>query len=336
MVLAVNESWRRFARENDAGESNTVMPGVNYLNVVNRATLAGDESAWEALDGISRVLRGETERIELEYPCNSPDENRRFLMIVTLLKGGSAVVLAHENITKRTLAEEELRRSHEHLRALAGRLQSVREEQSAHIAREIHNVLGLQLTAIKLDLAWMKRRVSSIKDPALRSALTDKLQSTTGLVDTTIQTVQKVATELRPGLLDKLGLAVALEHEAREFARRAGLQCALELDAGPIALGKRKAIDVFRVCQEMMTNIARHAHASRFLLRLSREGDNLILEVRDDDSGIEQQEIEGAGSLRLLGIKERAQLLGGSLEISGAPGKGGTRAVLSIPLQPAS
>lgn len=235
------------------------------------------------------------------------------------------------DVTERKVSEEKLRKSHEQLRALAARLQSVREEQSAHIAREIHDVLGQQLTALKLDLAWMKRRFAAIEEPGLRGALTQKLAATTALADATIHTVQKVATELRPGLLDKLGLASALEHEAREFARRAGLKCSLKLDQEPSGLEKKKAIDIFRVFQELLTNIARHAKAKSFAVRLAQMGAELILEVSDDGRGIEPEEMERSESLGLLGMRERAQLLNGRLVITGAPGRG-TRAVLSISL----
>lgn len=242
------------------------------------------------------------------------------------------VIVTIVNVTERKEAEESLRRSHEQMRALAARLQSVREEQSAHIAREIHDVLGQQLTAMKLDLAWMKRRVAAIADPQVRDALADKLGVTTGLVDTTIHTVQKVATELRPGLLDKLGLAAALEHEVREFAQRTGLDCEFDLLHEPLVLTKDQEIGLFRVGQEMLTNVARHAHARKVHVSLAHEPGRLTLEVRDDGRGIEESQLNGARSLGLLGMKERAQLLGGTLAVTGAVGAG-TRARLIIPTE---
>ena len=238
------------------------------------------------------------------------------------------------DVTERKQAEQELRRSHEQLRALTARLQLVREEQSAHIAREIHDVLGQQLTALKLDLMWLKRRVGTITDPTLQTSLTNKLTASAGLVDTTIQTVQKVATELRPGLLDKLGLAAALEHEARDFAERSGLRCELEIDKEPVHLEQNRAIDIFRVCQEMLTNVARHAQASHVKVKLVRDQGQLVLEVSDNGRGITGQQVGATKSLGLLGMTERAQILGGRLDILGSPGQG-TRAVLTVPLPPA-
>ncbi|HVU24582.1 MAG TPA: PAS domain S-box protein [Opitutus sp.] len=249
--------------------------------------------------------------------------------------GGIAGVIATvTDVTERHRAEEMLRSSHEQLRALTGRLQSIREEQSARIAREIHDVLGQQLTALKLDLAWLKRRCAAV-NPAEGEPIRDKITGTMELVDATIGTVQKVATELRPGLLDKLGLGAALEHEAREFAGRAGLRCATEIGDVPAQFEAKRAIEVFRICQELLTNVARHARASGFALRMGGRDGELVLTVADDGCGITTQQISGARSLGVLGMRERAALLGGTLDFAGVPGKG-TTATLKIPLQSAA
>ncbi len=237
------------------------------------------------------------------------------------------------DITERKEAEQLLAESHEHLRSLAARLQTVREEQSAHIAREIHDVLGQQLTGLKLDLAWLKRRAAAVSEGALAKALTDKLLATSQLVDGTIETVQKIASHLRPGLLDKLGLAAALEHEARDFAERAGLRCACELSAEALDLDDSAATGVFRIFQETLTNVARHAQASEVRVRLSRDAADLVLEVRDNGRGIAEGQAAGAKSLGLLGMSERARLLGGRLDIKGVPGAG-TTVTLTLPAPP--
>ena len=291
------------------------------------------------LAAIQRALAGETVAVPNTMRIKTAGKRIRWVRArVSALRTAQGeivgVIVTIIDLTESKLAEEGLRRSHEQMRALAARLQSVREEQSAQIAREIHDVLGQQLTALKLDLAWLKRRLAAGPDSDGCAALLDKLGAATGLVDTTILTVQKIATELRPGLLDKLGLAAALEHEARDFARRAGLKCAVELEAGLVASEKKQAIEVFRVAQEMMTNIARHAKAKRFAIRLSRAGDQAVLAVSDDGRGIKPRELDGAKSLGVLGMRERAELLGGTLELRGAPGAG-TTAVLTFPIQPA-
>lgn len=240
------------------------------------------------------------------------------------------VIVTISDVTERKRAEEELRESHTRLRALATRLREVREEQSAHIAREIHDVLGQQLTALKLDLAWLKRRVGACEDAALRGVLSEKIVASSQLVDLTIQSVQRVATELRPGLLEKLGLPAALAHEAREFAGRTGLTPQVDLGGDTVELDLPRAIEVFRVCQEILTNIARHAHATAFAITLRSDARGLTLEVSDNGRGIAGKDLEGARSLGVLGMRERAGLLGGTLDISGAAGQG-TRVRLTIP-----
>lgn len=293
-----------------------------------------------ALAALRQALAGETTSLPDSVRIRAKDDRTCWVHArLAPLRNATGeiigVIVAVIDITERKVAEQSLRRSHEQLRALAARLQLVREEQSAHIAREIHDVLGQQLTALKLDLAWLKRRVAGVTDIEIREALTKKIHTTTGLVDTTIHTVQKIATELRPGLLDKLGLAAALDHEVREFAERAGLGCTRDIAAEPLDLDPKRSIEVFRIAQELMTNIARHAQATAFSVRLARAPHGLTLEVRDNGRGITAKEIEDADALGLLGMKERAQLIGGCLDLSGEPGKG-TTAILTLHKQPVS
>ena len=144
----------------------------------------------------------------------------------------------------------------------------MREEQSTHIAREIHDVLGQQLTALKLELTSLKRRSSGITDEALKDSFTDTLSATTQLVDATIQSVQKIATDLRPATLDQLGLAAALEREGRDFARRSGLRFDCDMTSEPIFVNEKTAIGIFRIVQEALTNVARHALATKVRIGL--------------------------------------------------------------------
>jgi PAS domain S-box-containing protein len=236
------------------------------------------------------------------------------------------------DVTERKRSEESLQASHAQLRALAARLQTVREEQSLHIAREIHDVLGQQLTAVRMELAALRRRAAGIADHDLQEKFRGRLGATSELVDATIETVQRIATELRPALLDKLGLAAAIESEARDLAERAGMALECDLSEELPELDSAACISVFRIVQEAFTNIARHAHASAFSVKLERKPEGgVVVEVADNGRGFSGSGTD-AGSLGMLGMQERARLFGGSLAVTSAPGRG-TTVALTIPLR---
>ena len=223
----------------------------------------------------------------------------------------------YHDITRRKRAEEELQRSFRQLRELAARLKSVREEERARVAREIHDELGQALTAIKIDLASLMRALRADQEKELENA-----DAILGLVDQTILSVRRIATELRPGILDDLGLVAAVEWAAEEFEARTGTSCRLDLPDGDIVIDPERATAIFRIFQETLTNVTRHAEATQVEVRLSREDGNIVLEVRDNGRGIDPEQLSTGGSLGILGMRERALLLGGELTISGAPGKG--------------
>ena len=215
--------------------------------------------------------------------------------------------------------QQERQRSFDQLRALAARLQSVREEERKRVAREIHDQLGQALTAIKLDLSSLVRGL-----PGVHSPLLEKGTPLLRLVDETIESVRRISTELRPGMLDDLGLAATVEWAAEEFASRTGTKCLLDLATEQIAVDSETATAVFRIFQETLTNVARHAKASEVKVRLAEENGDLTLEVHDDGRGIGEDELARTNSLGILGMRERALLLGGTLTITGEPDKGTT------------
>jgi signal transduction histidine kinase len=226
------------------------------------------------------------------------------------------------DVTASKRAEQELQHSFDQLRALAGRLQSVREEERTRVAREIHDELGQALTAIKIDLAALIRDL-----PGDSGAQRQRSQSILKLLDEAIQSVRKIATELRPGILDDLGLVAAVEWAAEEFQARTGTKCELSLPGMDIALDQERATALFRILQETLTNIARHAKATRVDVRLAQENGDLILEVHDNGQGIGEEQLSTGSSLGILGMRERALLLGGELTISGDPTSGTTVSV---------
>jgi signal transduction histidine kinase len=221
---------------------------------------------------------------------------------------------------------ERLRVSEESLRALAAKQQTVREEERARIAREIHDQLGQALTGLKMDLTWLNARLPGQKTVA------EKVKSMFKLIDDTIQSVRKIATLLRPEVLDQLGLAAAVGWQARDFQMRTGIRCKVSLPAEPVAAGPELSTAAFRIFQELLTNVARHAQATRVEVSLGAEAGRLVLEVRDNGKGISEVEMTGAKSLGLLGMRERAMAFGGTVEFAGAGGKG-TRVTVVLPLE---
>ena len=213
------------------------------------------------------------------------------------------------------------------LQALAANLELAREEERTQIARELHDQLGQALTAMKYDLAWLTDRLVQ-KD----ATLAQKAKTVTAQMDTMIKTVRRISTELRPGMLDDLGLAASIEWQARDFEKRTGIVCTVSVPAEDLPLERAQSIALFRIFQEALTNVARHANAQSIDVKLFAIPDALTLQVHDDGRGIQKQEIAGLHSLGLLGMRERTKRLGGTFDIHGIPGDG-TIVTVSIPVQ---
>ncbi len=231
------------------------------------------------------------------------------------------------DVTDRHQAAEQVRASRQQLRALAARLQQVREEERTGIAREIHDELGQALTGLKMDIAWMKDRLPL--DHEARSQCASIIQR----IDGTMSAVRRIATELRPSVLDQLGLAAALEWQGQEFGARTGIEVILDLCADECTPPEYLASSVFRIFQESLTNVARHARATRVIIRLIQTVDWLTLEVSDDGIGIPAERLEGTASLGIVGMRERALACGGDFSITGQPNQG-TTVLLTVPLMP--
>lgn len=229
--------------------------------------------------------------------------------------------------TERRVAEERLQRLSEDLRALSDRLRLVREDERARMARRVHDDVGQSLTALRLDVAWLERRLARPGQPAELEA---KLRSMSGLIDTTLDTVQRIATELRPGVLDELGLEAAVEWYLREFEERSGIACKLRSDLEKQPTEPACETAAFRILQEALTNVARHAVATRVRIHLVSSDEGLRLEIRDNGRGIPADRIVSSDSLGLVGMRERARALGGEVAISAAAGRG-TTVTVTIP-----
>jgi len=227
------------------------------------------------------------------------------------------------DITDQKNAERDLKNSRDQLRNLASHLQSIREEERLIMAREIHDELGQVLTALKMDLIWMQKRLNTDQTDQLK-----KVQSMSDLIDMTVMTVRRISTELRPGLIDDLGLPAAIEWYCGEFQNRTGIKCDLDLDEKEHILKQDRSIAVFRIFQESLTNVARHSKATKVHARLQFDDNTLKMEIRDNGIGITEDQINSPKSLGLIGLKERVNPWGGEVIISGVHSKGTTVKVL--------
>ena len=243
----------------------------------------------------------------------------------------SGALLMIADITGRKEMEEQLMISREQLRRLTYHLQSIREEERTWISREIHDELGQALTGLKMDLSWIERKLSRTGEEQPFHLLLERIGSMSGLVDSTIQSVRKIATELRPGVLDALGLTAAIEWQASEFRSRTGIEVNLSPLSEKSGLDRERSTAVFRIFQEILTNVARHSLASEVEVHIEEKSGRLSLEVKDNGRGITEDQVIDSRSLGLLGMRERALLLGGEFHIQGVPGEGTTVTVI-IPL----
>jgi signal transduction histidine kinase len=234
------------------------------------------------------------------------------------------LIVMATDITEQKRAEEALNNSLVRMRQLAARLESAREEERKRIALDIHDRLGQALTGLKLDLASLASRLSGDREGRRR------LRCTSRSLDDTIQTVREISTELRPAILDSLGLKAAIEWQAREYQSRSKLRFRLDLSADDDTLNPDLSAALFRTFQEILTNVARHARARRVNVSLSSGPNRLTLTVADDGKGISQKALSDPSSLGLLGMRERALAFGGTVDFRGRRGRGTTVAV-SVP-----
>ena len=242
------------------------------------------------------------------------------------IDGKPCVVFMSIDITDLKGAEQEIVSSRNQLRRLGAHLEKVREEERTHVAREIHDQLGQELTGLKMDLSWCLSRI-----PAEQKGLADKTRGMLDLVDETVRTVRRIATELRPGVLDDLGLIPALEWQAQEFQSRSGIACSFTPRPGdrPLDIGRTTAL--FRIFQETLTNAARHSRATRVDAVLAWKSDHVSLAVADNGVGMPDMQAEPGESFGILGMKERAMMYGGELTITQTDG-GGTTITVTIPI----
>jgi signal transduction histidine kinase len=286
-----------------------------YKRYIKQLEAIAEEKTWFEGETIIQNMKGEKKHIAMTFSVLPGHEKTYAKVLFSLI-----------DITERKKAEKELKKSQEQLRDLARHLQLIREEERSLIAREIHDELGQALTALQLDLCSIKKKL-----PDEQEALINKTNSMLKLIDATNQAVQRISTNLRPGLLDDLGLPAAIEWQLGEFEERTGIECKLKMDHNHADLEQDLTTAVFRIFQETLTNITRHANATRVTVGLKKEDGQLILEVEDNGRGITKNQISDPKSLGLIGMRERANPWGGNFEIGGGRNQG-TMVRVCIPL----
>src|SRR6266550_2616042 len=314
MVLDANEAFTKLLnrpREEILGQT-TVSLGVMEP--------AGRASVIERLRA-----EGVVNDVELELHPRDSAPRTGLLSVVRIELGGQECILGtYRDVTEAKRAEEQLRASRTALRSLATRQQDIREDERSRIAREIHDSLGQALTALKLQLV-AAQDVAATETPALSA----RLAETALMVDDLVKSVRRIATELRPPILDQLGLPAAVEWLAQDFARRTGIRCQTSIHPTDGAITNELATALFRIVQEALTNALRHAGATRVDIELGVKSGCVMVEINDDGTGITEVGM-GPGSLGILGMRERAAALGGVLEV--APrSNGGTRVAAWFP-----
>lgn len=284
------------------------------------------------VSGIHRVIGGGGNAWSDEYRYARADGSYAHIFDRGfVIRGASSVatrmVGSMQDITVRKDAEAQILRSQADLRKLAAYVESAREEERTRIAREIHDELGQSLTGLKMDVSWMEKKL-----PPGNGHLGEKLQEMIQLIDSTIQTVRRIATELRPGVLDNLGIQAAVEWQAQEFEHHTGIRCAVAFSPDTIVLDDPRSTALFRILQETLTNVARHAAATEVVIRLALELRTVVLEVQDNGKGIAPEELAMLKSFGIIGIRERVSQFGGTVSITGS-GAAGTLARIVIPLE---
>lgn len=264
---------------------------------------------------------------DAEYRIKRPDGDIRFVHVwdeITYDEGGRPTRMfgTVQDVTERKRADEELKASREQLRALSESLTRAKEEEGVRIARELHDELGSSLTSLKWSLLRLNKDYAGNGSPVVQSIAREKVEEMVRLVDTTINTVRRISSELRPGVLDNLGLVPAIEWHAQQFQERTGIICTVDSLIEHVDLNGEQATAVFRIFQEAMTNVLRHAQATKVNIIIEEDDGEFIVEIKDNGRGITESELSGIHSLGLVGMRERANSVGGNVKINGVARKG--------------
>lgn len=316
---------------------NVIIPSYQFPEITaSRMVVDGSEytsdnyrrTKWKQTSPVN-IGRKKTGEIEVVYLKKRPDiYEGPFLKEERHLLNSIAQLISQ--FIERRKAESELTESREQLKNFAAHLQTIREEERIVISRELHDNLGQSLTALRIDLFRMIKKLQECSPFAGASETLQHTQQMISLVDSVIQSVRTIARELRPQILDDLGLLAAIEWQIDEFEKRSGVKCRFVTSLKAIKVEKFHSIGIFRIIQESLTNVLRHSGANEVVIRITEKDGMTKVEISDNGCGIKESEINDPKSLGLLGMKERALLFGGEFSIKGLKGKG-TKITLMIP-----
>jgi two-component system sensor kinase len=339
-IISINESQHvvlfNAAAERMFGCSATEALGRpldKFIPARFRATHRAHVRAFGATGVTSRTMSELGELIALradgrEFPIEAAISQ-------TEVSGAKLFTVILRDITERRVAEEALSRSEGRLRALTARLQRAHEEEAIRIARELHDQMGRCLTTLKIDITLIEQMVSGQLTTEAIHSIHEKTQMMQGAIDEMVHVVRKISTELRPGILDDLGLPAAIEWQAKDFQKRSGVLCVLNIIEEDLDLSREEATAIFRIFQEVLTNVARHSKAEKIWVQLDVHDGMVVLEVEDNGIGIDPATLGQSKALGLLGMRERAAMFGGHVEIAGVPGKG-TTVIVRMPFRGAN
>lgn len=292
----------------------------------------GKDSRQAAKKHIKLALTGQPQRFYWKHMTKAGQEIHCDVSLSRIeLEGGAVIQAIVRDITDRIRIEDSLRESKDQLKVFAAHLQTVREDERIQIARELHDNLGQNLTGIRMEISRIVKKLREIEQPCKVEGVLDQAIDMLPLIDSTIEQVRKISSELRPRVLDELGLVSAIEWQIDQFKKRSYIDCQFHSEINLFRMEKPHLTGIFRIFQETLTNIMRHANATKVSVRIRKQnGSSAILEVEDNGIGLDKRKIAHTKSLGILGMRERAVLFGGEITIQSKRGKG-TKVILHIP-----
>ncbi len=316
-MFILDLTTQKFLDVNTAAQEFYKYPRHEFLDKNLFDLMSNDNNQMKLKDFGLLVKHIQKGGIYKHYTSDGKEVSVNTIIHDIMYEGQVAKLIVASDETDKLIAAEKLKKSSEELRQLASHLEDVREAERTHMAREIHDELGQQLTGLKMDISWLSRRLQIEDDQ-----ISQKVKDIISLIDKTVITVRRLATELRPSILDDLGLISAMEWQSDEFQKRSEIKSIFSTNDPALKLNSNIATNIFRIFQESLTNVSRHSKATEVISNLINTGNEIQLEIQDNGKGFNPAGIEGKKTLGLLGMRERVNLMGGSYNIHSKPGQG--------------